>query len=280
MRLAIISFTKRGGELNRSIREALLGWSHEVDSFEKRKREKALLAGGGTSPFREEAAGVALVEESLSAWAGKAFGAYDGLIFVGACGIAVRAIAPFLRDKFTDPAVVVVDEGAGFSVSLLSGHVGGANDLCLLVAKASGAVPVISTATDVNGRFAVDVFAKNNHLAILDRQLAKEVSAAVLAGKKIPFFSTQPLLGTVPGELLVFEEEEGFLQEAGIKIAVSEKRLEEGAGQGRVLYLVPNTVTAGMGCRRGIGYESLRAALEAVFSEKGIFLEEIGRAHV
>ncbi|MCI8505546.1 MAG: cobalt-precorrin 5A hydrolase [Lachnospiraceae bacterium] len=268
MHLAVISFTERGGKLNRSLCEDFQRQGIPVDSFEKRKgTEVPSEAGGEVSPK--------LVTERLGEWTGRAFGAYDGLIFVGACGIAVRAIAPFLKDKFTDPAVVTVDEGAGFVVSLLSGHVGGANDLCRRVAEALGAVPVISTATDVNGRFAVDVFAKHNGLGILDRGLAKEVSAAVLSGKKIPFFSAQPLLGEPPEELIVFEKEDEFWRESGIKIAVSERRLLAGEGSAGVLYLVPKTVTAGMGCRRGTEQAKLRRALEQAFSEAGIFPEAL-----
>ena len=82
------------------------------------------------------------------------------LIFIGAAGIAVRAIAPFLKEKDRDPAVLVMDEHAVHVVSLLSGHLGGGNDWCRQVALLTGAEPVITTATDLNGVFAVDLFAR------------------------------------------------------------------------------------------------------------------------
>ena len=115
-------------------------------------------------------------ELSLADWTRKQFSQADCLVFVGACGIAVRAIAPFVKDKFADPAVLVIDEQGRFCISLLSGHVGGANAFANLCAQALGATPVITTATELNHAFAVDVFAKQNDLLLTDRLLAKQLS--------------------------------------------------------------------------------------------------------
>ena len=131
----------------------------------------------------------AVPEGGLSEWTKEAFLRDDALIFVGACGIAVRSIAPYVRDKFQDPAVVCVDEAGQFVIPLLSGHVGGANRLAEMVASGIGAVPVVTTATDVEKKFAVDMFAKDHGFVITDRKLAKEISADILAGEPVGVFS-------------------------------------------------------------------------------------------
>ena len=187
---------------------------------------------------------------SLSRFAQQAMVDCDLIVFVGAAGIAVRAIAPHVRDKFTDPAVVAVDELGRFAVPLVSGHVGGANDLARRIAAATGGAPVVSTATDVNGLFAVDVWAKGNGLAITDRTLAKEVSAALLDGTPVGFASDfgHPCPGGLtdgPAELGVW--------------------VTDRTGDGpfsRTLRLAPQSLILGIGCRRG----TEQAAIEALAS--------------
>ena len=105
---------------------------------------------------------------TLKGWTAEHFAQDEALIFVGAVGIAVRAIAPHCKSKTTDPAVVVVDECGRFAVPILSGHLGGANDLARAIAAVCGAVPVITTATDANGLFAVDEWAKAQGCAVLE----------------------------------------------------------------------------------------------------------------
>ncbi|MCD8337107.1 MAG: cobalt-precorrin 5A hydrolase [Lachnospiraceae bacterium] len=148
-------------------------------------------------------------ECGLKDWCGCLFVSdADGIIFVGACGIAVRTIAPFLKSKTTDPAVVVVDEAGEYAISLLSGHIGGANRLAEHAAAILGAAPVITTATDVNGKFAVDVFASDNHLRIRDMHEAKEISAAILRGERVGFYCEGEIEGSVPPELLLLKKNE------------------------------------------------------------------------
>ena len=115
------------------------------------------------------------IQVSTSAWAGEKFSDSDALIFIGATGIAVRSIAPYVASKKSDPAVLVVDECGKFVISLLSGHLGGANELALKTAEILEAIPVVTTATDLHHRFAVDVFAKKNNCSIFNMKAAKEV---------------------------------------------------------------------------------------------------------
>ena len=122
---------------------------------------------------------------------GASFSSMDALIFVGACGIAVREIAPYVKSKKTDPAVVCIDEAGRFVIPLLSGHIGGANALAVELAEKLGATAVVTTATDVRGKFSVDAWAARHGCAISDMGLAKVVSAAILE-EDIPLCSQFP----------------------------------------------------------------------------------------
>ncbi|HBO83942.1 MAG: hypothetical protein A2073_03720 [Deltaproteobacteria bacterium GWC2_42_11] len=116
-----------------------------------------------------------------------AFKKFDGLIFIMAAGIVVRTIAPLLKGKEKDPAVVVMDEKGRFVISLLSGHLGGANELAKRVAKAIGARPVITTATDVNNLPCIEDIAKKFNLAVEDVKKIKSVNSAIVNGRKVIF---------------------------------------------------------------------------------------------
>lgn len=231
MTVAVIAFTRRGAELGRKLAAALGGALYAPARF---------AADAGAEPV-----------PALAAWTAARWEDSDALVFVGAAGIAVRAVAPCVRDKFTDPAVVSVDEGGRFAVPLLSGHVGGANELALRVAELTGGQAAVSTATDVNGLFAVDVWAKGNGLVITDRALAREVSAALLEGKAVGFASDwgHPCpagLTQGPAEL-------------GVWVTA-----RTGAGPfSRTLRLAPKGLILGVGCRRG----TERAAIEEAAAE-------------
>ena len=231
MTVAVIAFTRRGAELGRKLAAALGGALYAPARF---------AADAGAEPV-----------SALAAWTAARWEDSDALVFVGAAGIAVRAVAPHVRDKFTDPAVVSVDEEGRFAVPLLSGHVGGANELALRVAELTGGQAAVSTATDVNGLFAVDVWAKGNGLVITDRVLAREVSAALLEGKAVGFASDwgHPCpAGLTQGPA-----------EIGVWVTA-----RTGAGPfSRTLRLAPKGLILGVGCRRG----TERAAIEEAAAE-------------
>ena len=134
----------------------------------------------------------------LRAWTALTWEASDALLFVGAAGIAVRAIAPHVASKANDPAVVVIDEAGRFAVPLLSGHLGGANELAQTVARAAGAIPVITTATDVRGVWAVDTWARCAGLPVSNPEAIKRVSARLLSGGRVALYSDMPISGQPP----------------------------------------------------------------------------------
>jgi len=136
MKAAVIAFSVCGGELAARIVEALAAEGDEAQGYiaARHAAEQVLL-----EPF-----------DSVFGLTERLYSEMDALVFVGACGIAVRAIAPHVRSKLTDPAVVVCDETGRFAISLLSGHVGGANALAGRIAEAVGAMAVVTTASDVH----------------------------------------------------------------------------------------------------------------------------------
>ena len=188
---------------------------------------------------------------SLAEWTVQQFAESDALIFVGAAGIAVRAIAPCCRSKAEDPAVVVLDERGQFAIPLLSGHLGGANALARRLAAVCGAIPVITTATDVNGVFAVDEWAVRQGCTVREVERIKRVSGKLLAGGTAAYWSDVPVAGALP---------------AGIAAAQTQKEADFALTlfpRGDALHLVPEIGILGIGCRRGTTAEQL----EAVFSE-------------
>ena len=188
----------------------------------------------------------------------------DALIFVGACGVAVRSIAPFVRDKKTDPAVLCLDERASFVIPLLSGHIGGANALAARLAGALGAKAVITTATDVNGKFAVDAWAAQNGCAIEDFALAKRFAAEILE-HDLPLCSEFPVCPPLPGGVVAAEE-----GPFGVYIGC---RTESPFGV--TLRLIPRKLRVGLGCRRGTEQAAIEAAVRQVFRENRLALAAI-----
>ena len=191
MKVSIISFTLRGIELSLKIKMAFSREAEEdlclytkCSHAEKSLTEKHL-AERNLSEKNLAESGLSYVEQSLTGWTGEQMKEHRSLLFIGACGIAVRAIAPFLTDKLNDMPVLVMDEQGRFVIPVLAGHVGGANELALSLAERMGSTPVITTATDLNHCFAVDLFAKRNALHIVNKDGIAKVSSRILAGEEV-----------------------------------------------------------------------------------------------
>lgn len=210
--------------------------------------------------------------QSLSEWTAEQFASSDALIFIGAAGIAVRAVAPFLKDKLKDPAVLVIDEKAQYVIPILSGHVGGANLLAEKIAGILLAVPVITTATDVNQRFAVDVFAVKNHLTIWNREGIRQISGELLEGKPVGLFvDGAKVEGMVPEEVCV-----GVHCEKNIYItAVKREDWVREAQEAKAILLIPRNVTLGIGCRRGVETDVIERKVQETLAAYSLFSEAV-----
>ncbi len=190
---------------------------------------------------------------------GPIFQNVDAMVFVGSVGIAVREIAPHVRDKSTDPAVVSIDELGKFAVPLLSGHIGGANDLVLALAGALGAIPVITTATDINRKFSVDAWAARNGYVIGNLARAKAVSASILE-QNVPLKCDYPIVTGLPCGVVLGDS-------GDVGICISVYRDEPFA---RTLRLIPPILHLGIGCRRGTECSAIMEAVDSVLKDNHI----------
>ena len=180
----------------------------------------------------------------------------------------MRAIAPHCRSKATDPAVVVLDECGRFAIPLLSGHLGGANDLARRLAKACGAVPVITTATDANGVFAVDEWAKHQHCLVAEPARIKKVSSALLAGRTVRFASDWPIQGTPPAGV----EPAGDAAQASFALTITPTMTSN------ALHIIPRIAVLGIGCKRGTPADKLADAFAAFCAKTKLAPQSIAAA--
>ncbi len=214
--------------------------------------------------------------DSLAAAVRLRFADCDGLVFFMALGIVVRMVGPLLADKRQDPAVVAVDDGGNFAISVLSGHIGGANELTQQVAAALAAMPVITTATDVAGAAAVDVLAVKLGLKLEPFGQMKYINAALAAGKPVVFLldETLPRAQTWrerATKLGVEFQPLSAWQGGGECLVILSDRWQPTlvAQTENVLYLRPPSLLVGMGCRKGASQEAVEQAAQETLATQG-----------
>ena len=259
--IGIISVTAHGAKLGQRLRKYFLATSHHmVECFEKEGRQ----SGEAATLFSS-------MKPHMETW----FKTYDKLLFIMATGIVVRMIAPYIKHKSEDPAVVVMDEQGHFAISLLSGHLGGANEWTAEIAQVIGATPVITTATDVNGIPAPDVLARKLECKVEGFDALREVNSALVAGETVKYY--------VDDTLYFFHQYEAAAKAQGITLirfnphTVMGKFLCEEGGENvarviitdlflpvgpRTLVLRPPTMVVGIGCRRDTPKELILEAIK------------------
>lgn len=251
MKVAIIAFTTNGCMTAKRVAEVFS--EEEVELFAKSTADEA---------------GLTHVDVSMRTWTKSAFEKYDAIVFVGAVGIAVREIAPFVVSKDVDPAVLSIDEKGRYCIPLLSGHIGGANSLALRVGSSIGALPIVTTATDINGKVAIDSFAVNNNLTICSLHAAKDVAARILAGDPVGLKSTVPIVGDIPPELCGPDD-----SPTGVYIGSDDESPFE-----NTLRLVPRNLVLGIGCRRDTPQSDIEEMVGKALEAAGVTMDQVRAA--
>ena len=198
------------------------------------------------------------------------FGSFSGHIFITAPGIAVRCVAPLLISKKEDPAVVVLTQDGRFAVSLVSGHLGGGNDLAVQVAEICGAQAVIGTATDLEGLPALEVIARDLGLEIENFSKLPTVSSYLVEGGRLkiydPLECLKQALAAWPGHF-EFVEKPPAREEIHVRV---DYRQRPDDASGLALVMRPRLVVLGLGCHRGIERSEMDSFIDATLSEEKI----------
>lgn len=245
MKVAFWTVTRGAGNIAKEYTEKLLGKMEniEIDVFTMKKFEveNTIQMEDFTKEITEK------------------FNEYDGHIFIMASGIVIRKISGLLKSKDIDPAVLLMDEGKHFVISLLSGHLGGANELTQEVAGILNLIPIITTSSDITGKIAVDTISQKINGELESLKSAKDVTSLIVDGKKVNLLLPQN----------VKIENNG--NSDGIILATNRKNLE-------ITKIIPKNIVIGIGCRRGIEKEHIIERLKWAFDNENLEIKGIKKA--
>lgn len=228
MKIALISINKYGDIIANKIKNKLA-----IEVFRKDKNQKFNI---------KELSRKLMIE-------------YDAVVFVSSTGIAVRSIAEFIKNKTKDPAVIVIDILGKYVISLLSGHIGRANELSLKIADILGAEPIITTATDNLKIEAPDVVASKNGFIIDNMELEKEMAALLVEGKKVAFIDEDKIIKTPKG----YSESMDNVQ--GVIYITNKLNMRPNKCHLKELKLIRKNIVLGIGCRKNYNVEKMQNAV-------------------
>ncbi len=265
--IAIIALTKRGVETATKISIAL---------------EKLEIKNNVFSPEQCVPCETMPLDTRLGEFVKEIFGKVDAIIGVMAAGIIIRAVAPCLKSKLSDPAVVCVDVSGRFAISLLSGHYGGANELTRIIAREIGAIPVITTASDVMGKMSVDEAARLLHCKIQNPDSLVAVNSALVNGKHVGLV----LVGDVkiPANMIfgydtkhanTVKEAAALLKNFDAGVIITEESVSKLPKP--VTVLTPKKITVGVGARKSASANEIVAAVNSALARADLPLERVDR---
>ncbi|OQY42911.1 MAG: cobalamin biosynthesis protein CbiG [Fusobacteriia bacterium 4572_74] len=256
MKLAIITVTKKASRKGVEIKKLLAPTNRfetiDVFTLSKYSDDKTIPMENG---FKDTISNI--------------FDSYDSLYFIMASGIVVRTIAPFLKSKDVDPAVIISDEDGKFIVSLLSGHLGGANELASLIAENIGGIPIISTASDVSGSIAVDTIAMKLKAHLRDLESAKDITALIVNGEKVELKLPKNMVVDIDSFFSNHKNKKNIKKDtAGIVVASNRRDI-------KVTQIIPKNIILGIGCRRDIPVETILDGIELTMKECNLHMDSI-----
>lgn len=276
MKLAVVAITRQGVVLARQVAELL-----------KEFPEGPFVSLLVPSRFLVNSPEIKGFDLPLKELVKELFSTQQGLIMIMALGIITRLVGPLARDKRIDPAVLGLDEKGKFVISVLSGHLGRANELTRYLAEKLGAQAVITTATDTHGLPAVDLLTLEFNLAIEPFEMVKDINAAIVNGEKVVFYSEIPIWffeeKSAQGKISYLPDLTSlpnvkfcpfYLYSPGERpkdnwvVLVTNKDL--GPPLQKVLYLRPRNLIAGIGCKKGTGFDEIRSAVMAALKAAGL----------
>jgi cobalt-precorrin 5A hydrolase len=234
-----------------------------------------------------------LVKEKLNELVGKLFKDYQYIVFIMATGIVVRVIAPYINSKFSDPAILVTDEKGTNIISLLSGHMGGANEMTQYISNLIGANPVITTATDVNKKASLDMIAKKLDAHIDDfRENVKDVNAMLVNNQEVGIYIDGNYDVDTRG-FKVIDQIENIKELDKIVLItnknqimkdylvdqddskVKEDSLEKNEVSKKIIKVIPRDIVVGIGCRRNTESKLLQESLTNLLHDYNIDIKSI-----
>ena len=198
---------------------------------------------------------------------------YDAIIAIMASGILIRSISHLIESKTTDPAILNIDDNGKFVISMLSGHLGGANKLTAKIADLIDATAVITTSTDINKKLGIDVLARDLYLSIDNTKEILHFNKSILEGKEVSF-----TVNSNGNYDYLFEYLNNNTLEMDVSIYFS-TRINEGEIEvkcdNHTIILKPRSIVFGIGCRRGKSCEEINEAIDVVLKDLNIHKSRI-----
>lgn len=255
MKAVFITFTHRGYELANKYSKCLLDEATDNTSVTVRHKCAQIKDYDG------------FIEESIGDYVESIWDEVDAIVYFCALGIVVRTISKCVSHKSTDPAVICMDESGKYCISVLSGHIGGANEIVRKLSALTGAIEVITTASDLRGEWAVDEFAAYNNLVITDFEMCKNISASILGHNCIGLHSDFRITGCPPQKIVFGENEIKTDYQINISIRNIDKK--------NTLNLIPKCLVIGIGCKKNTSAQKISDAITFCLTKEGIDIRSV-----